>query len=170
MAAMTPPSRSSVPGDPVRERLIDALVPAAIRVPRTPPVPLPVLPAPDIHGGDAGSALTLLEIARVDRSGRVAVRKLLRALRWRSGHRVAVDAVAGVLVVRSAADGRQRVSGRGELSLPAAPRALCGIAVDEPVVAVASLARDCVLVHPATVVVELLADLHAAVLGGSDAG
>ena len=45
----------------------------------------------------------LLEVARLDRSGRLSARGLLRALGWRAGHRVDIDVVDAAIAITSAA-------------------------------------------------------------------
>jgi hypothetical protein len=66
-----------------REQLIGALVPAPIRRPPPSPPPLPALP-PLRLPTDSGPDAALLDIARLDRSGRIHARTLLEALGWRT--------------------------------------------------------------------------------------
>lgn len=64
------------------ERLIGALVPALVGDrPRPVPAPLPMLPTRRLPRG----CEMLLDVAQLDRSGRVSARGLLRALEWRAG-------------------------------------------------------------------------------------
>jgi hypothetical protein len=58
------------------ERVIGALVPAVVRRPRPNPAVLPVLPVAHPLAG-AGEGDLLLDVARLDGSGRVSARPLL---------------------------------------------------------------------------------------------
>ncbi len=151
------------------ERLVDALVPTAPARPVPLAVPLPLLPVLGLPTGSRSGEL-LLEMARLDASGRLSARGLLAALQWDAGHRVDVAVVAGVVVIGSAVTGLQAVGGRGELALPAAARRMCGIASGAPVLVVAYPARDLLVVHPAGTVAELLRRWYAEAAGGPDAG
>jgi hypothetical protein len=60
--------------------------------------------------------------------------------------------VAGVLVVASTPGGLHIVGDRGVLTLPAAARSMCHIGRGEPVVVLASLLQNVLVVHPANTV------------------
>jgi hypothetical protein len=142
------------------ERLVDALVPTAPVRHVPPAAPLPMLPILGLPSRTEPGEL-LLDMARLDPSGRLSARGLLAALGWDTGHRVDVAVVAGAIVIGSAATGLHAVGGRGELSLPAAARRMCGIAPGMPVLVVACPARDVLVVHPASLVAELLCRWYA---------
>jgi hypothetical protein len=83
MTGVDPPA----PPAPFDERLVGALIlPAVARQP-APAAPVPMLPVLALPA-EAGPGDLLLDVARVDRSGRVSARALLRALGWRCGHRL----------------------------------------------------------------------------------
>jgi hypothetical protein len=152
------------------ERLIGALIPTPVGDrPPPAPAPLPVLPAPVLSAGMRSEAL-VVETARVDRSGRVSARHLLRALGWGPGHRVDVAVVDGVLLIGRAATGLHTVGSRGELSLPTAARRMCGITPGPPVLLAASLTEGVLVVHPMPVVARLLADWYTRLTAGRDDG
>ncbi|MFC5006263.1 hypothetical protein ACFPIJ_51645 [Dactylosporangium cerinum] len=94
------------------EQMIAALIPAPLPRPRPEPSPLPTLPAARSSGQQAGPAIPTLDIARLDRSGRVSARLLLDQLGWRPGHRVRVDVVDGAILVWPAFDGWPLVGAR----------------------------------------------------------
>ena len=104
----------------------------------------------------AGAASVLLDMARLDASGRFSTRRLLRALDWPPGHRVDAVVVADTVVIASSPTGRQRVGSRGELAAPATARALAGIGDDGHIVLAAILEHDVLLVHAHAVVTRLL--------------
>lgn len=128
-----------------------------------------MLPALGLPAGTGPGSL-LVQTARLDRSGRVNARGLLRALGWCPGHRVDIAVTDGVLVVGSAPEGRHTVGDRNELGLPAAARRLCGITPGTPVLLVAALPQDVLVVHPVHLIAQLLADWYAARAGDPDAG
>ena len=127
-----------------------------------------MLPAPGLPAGAAPADL-LIDTARLDASGRLTARALLRALGWAPGHRVDIAVLEGVLVVGSAPAGLHVVGDRGELGLPAAARRMCGITVGLPVLLVAALPRDVLVVHPAHLIAQLLADWYTTLAGDRDA-
>jgi bifunctional DNA-binding transcriptional regulator/antitoxin component of YhaV-PrlF toxin-antitoxin module len=150
-----------------RERLVGVLVPGPIGRPPPSPPPLPALPSLRLPT-DAGPDAALLDLARLDRSGRVYARPLLDALGWSAGHRVDIAVVAGVLVVGSKPGGLHVVGSRGVLTLPAAARSMCGIEPGLPVVLLASPAQNTLVVHPASTVTRLLAQHHTRLEGDRD--
>jgi hypothetical protein len=165
MTAVTPPAQPG-PGD---ERLVGALIlPTVARRPAS-GAPLPMLPAPALPSS-TGPADLLLDVARVDRSGRVSARALLGALGWRCGRRLDIAVVHGALVVGAATSGLHVVGSRGEVALPAAGRRMCGIDTGAAVLLVACPVRDVLVVHPAEAVAGLLVDWYARLGGGDDAG
>jgi bifunctional DNA-binding transcriptional regulator/antitoxin component of YhaV-PrlF toxin-antitoxin module len=147
-----------------RERLIGVLVPGPIGRPPPSPPPLPALPSLRLPT-DAAPDAALLDLARLDRSGRIYARPLLDALGWRAGHRVDIAVVAGVLVAASTPRGLHVVGSRGVLTLPAAARSMCGIEPGVPVVLLASPAENVLVVHPASTVTRLLAQHHGRLEG-----
>jgi hypothetical protein len=75
-----------------------------------------------------------------------------------------------MLVIAAAPAGRHPVGSRGELPLPAAARTMCGIVAGQPVLLIAFPAHDLLVIHPASTVAQLLADLHAQAIGVGHAG
>jgi hypothetical protein len=149
----TPRSARS-PGSP--ELLIGALIPAAIPRPPPTPAPLPQLPAPRLPAQPD----PVLDIARLDRSGRLSARTLLRDLGWHPGHRVDIDVADGALRVAANPAGRHMLGARGDLALPTSARQLCGIAPGSAVVLAGYPPANLVVIHPASVVARLLHEHH----------
>ncbi|HEU5470900.1 MAG TPA: hypothetical protein VFV67_09635 [Actinophytocola sp.] len=111
----------------MRERLIAALIPDTVGLAEAvPPTALPLLPALR-RVEEAGPAALLVATARMDRSGRVGERLLLRALGWRPGTRLDMDTMYGMVVIAAAPTGAYVVDQRGAFGLPAGLRHLCGI-------------------------------------------
>lgn len=150
------------------EEIVDSLVlnPLPGRSP-PPPAPLPALP-PLRLPTDADPRSLLLDMARLDRSGRVYARALLKALGWHAGHGIDLDVVTGALVVGSSATGRHTVGSRGGIRLPAAARRMCGIEPGPPVLVIASIPLDVLVIHPASTVARLILQHHARLEGDRD--
>jgi hypothetical protein len=139
------------------EQMIAALIPTPLPLPRPQPPPLPTLP---VQRSSAGPAIAALDIARLDRSGRVSARSLLDQLGWRPGHRLRIDAIDRALLIWPAASGATLVGARGDLALPAAVRQMCAIDTGDLVVLAADLRCGVLVVHPAATVAQLLTALH----------
>jgi len=140
------------------EQLISALVPAAVPRPVPVPPPIPVLPVRRLPA-DAGE-LPLLDMARLDRSGRVSACTLIHAIGWRSGTAIDIDVVDSALLVSAAPSGAHRLGSRGEVPLPAPVRTLCGIRPADRVVLAAYPALNLIAIHPVEVVARLVYQLH----------
>ncbi|MEQ4306294.1 hypothetical protein ABNF97_33775 [Plantactinospora sp. B6F1] len=112
----------------------------------------------------------MIGMARPDRSGRVTERSLLGALRWPAGLRIDIHPHSGMVLVASAQVGQHVVGSRGELPLPASVRQMCAIVPGQPLLLAALVAHDLLVIHPASTVMRLLADLHAQVVGGRRVG
>ena len=148
------------------ERLIGMVVPRPLSRPAPPPAVLPVLPARHLPFDLDGM---LLDVARLDRSGRLSARTMLRSLAWPPGRRLNIDVCDAAIIVASSATGRHTVDRRGDLALPAAARRMCGIGTDQPVVLVAYPSAGLIVVHPAATVAALIAELHHRLaVGGCD--
>jgi hypothetical protein len=119
---------SVVPGD--RRAPVVVVTASSVRpvIPRT-AVPGLVAPSPPVRVrlplplaglGDAGprTAGVGYAVSAVDKSGRVADRRVLRSLGWPPGTRLDGRVRDGVIVVRPAGDGGCRVDDRGFLVLP----------------------------------------------------
>ncbi|WP_327010747.1 hypothetical protein OHA72_27815 [Dactylosporangium sp. NBC_01737] len=145
------------------EQMIAALIPTPLPRPRPAPAPLPTLPA--VPSG-AAPVVPTLDIARLDRSGRVSARSLLDHLGWRPGQRLGVDVIHGAILIWPATDGQPLVGARGDLALPVAVRQMCAIRTGDLVVLAAERTHDLLIVHPAATVARLLADLHTRLTAG----
>jgi hypothetical protein len=107
-------------------------------------------------------------MARIDRSGRLHERRLLRALGWTPGQRLALDVVHGLIVMQPTPTGPHVLDSRGALRLPTAARQMCGIDPGPPVVLAASVGEQTLVIHPAAIVARLLTTHYADLLGTCD--
>jgi hypothetical protein len=109
--------------------------------------------------------MPLLDVARLDASGRFTSRPLLRTLGWGPGHRIGLRLRADAVVFTADPAGPLHVGGRGELAIPAPARTMAGLDHDRSVVLVAIPARSTLIVHPPHLVTALLAAYHARTAG-----
>jgi hypothetical protein len=157
MKGVTPIGRLSTRPSHVQERLIGALIPDALG-PRSDSVhaPMPVLPALSRLDHVAQVSL-LVSTCRMDRSGRIHERLLLRELGWEPGDQVDMDALHGMILIATTPTGQHTIDDRGAIKLPATLRRLCNIAYGPPLVLTAAIPKQVMIVHPGIVVADMLA-------------
>jgi hypothetical protein len=154
---VTPIGRLSSRPSHVQERLIGALIPDALgsRADSV-PAPMPVLPA--LRRLDHVVPVSLLvSTCRMDRSGRIHERLLLRELGWEPGDRVDMDTLHGMILIAATATGLHTIDDRGAIKLPATLRRLCNITYGPPLVLAAAVPEQVMVVHPGIVVADMLA-------------
>jgi hypothetical protein len=151
------------------EQLIAALLPDVTAPRPTPrPVSLPTLPVLSLPSIDDPDTLRI-GAARVDRSGRIHERALLRVLGWEPGHELELDTANDMIAITSVPGGRHRIDDRAALALPAAARRMCGITIGQPVILLAAMHQQILLVHPAAALAGLLAARYTTLIGTRDA-
>lgn len=141
------------------EHAVEALIPP-VRRRAGPPEPLVVPPLPPPATPGMAEAL-VLDVARLDASGRFTSRVLMGALRWRPGQRLELIATDHGAVFTPAADGRQAVGRRGELAVPVSARVSAGLDHEAQVLLVAAPGRAMLLVHSIALVARLLTAHYA---------
>jgi hypothetical protein len=157
--------RNRKPLPAVQEQLIAALLPDVhVEPPPHSPAPLPTLPTPTLPTSSVDGLL--VGMSRIDRSGRLNERRLLRALGWMPGQQLALDVVHGLIVVQPDRTGPHVMDSRGALHLPAAARRMCSVDLGPPVVLAASVPEQTLVIHPEKVAARLLASHYANLLGG----
>lgn len=154
---MTSIDRTSSRPSHVQERLIGALIPDALG-PRANSLPAPMPMLPTLHRLDHVAPVSLLvSTCRMDRSGRIHERLLLRELGWEPGDRVDMDTIHGMILIATTPTGPHTIDHRGAIKLPATLRRLCNITYGPPLVLAAAIPEQVMVVHPATVVADMLA-------------
>ncbi|WP_344683154.1 AbrB/MazE/SpoVT family DNA-binding domain-containing protein [Saccharopolyspora taberi] len=154
------------------ERLVPGVVPSTDQVPsRARSVP--------VRGQDAGLpvaevatprvARMIHGMARVDGSGRVLDRALLRDLGWEPGQPVLVRVIEQRVVLRPDPTAVHRLPWQPCLVLPIAARTRCHIRTGDRVLLTADLEQDVLVVRPLWAVEDLLAAEHARLLEGGGA-
>lgn len=153
------PVRAGSPhwGDSMNERPVPLFVPPEGRE-SAPPVAIPVPPVPVTYPVGAFE----LGMATVNADGRVREKKLIvEGLGWRPGDRTSTTIVTDGIALRLAAGSGDQVDPRGQVLIPASPRALYGIAPGHRVVLVAVPEHEVLIVHSAAFVASLLAERYA---------
>lgn len=135
------------------------------------PRPLAVsLSMPVLPQRVSGSSLRV-GMAAIDHSGRLRDRSLISALGWQPGDRHTVEVSARMAMLRLEPQGRFVIDSRGQVFLPSAVRTLFGVGTGDRVVLVAVPGSGVLLVHPVSVVAELLAGFYTSTAaGGADVG
>ncbi|NKQ52018.1 AbrB/MazE/SpoVT family DNA-binding domain-containing protein [Amycolatopsis sp. K13G38] len=105
-------------------------------------------------------------MAAVDCRGRVADRTVFAALGWVAGTPLAISVTDRTLVIGTDPGGVFGMTSQGHLRLPAHVRHRCGLVSGDRVLLAAYPERSVLFVHPPAVLDRLLADCHAALLGG----
>jgi hypothetical protein len=131
------------------------LVPSPLPRALPPPIAMTTLPASAVG--------CRVDAAQVDATGRICVGVLLDRLGWQQGQTFALDLAEQTVILRPSASSRHSVGARGTLTLPAAARRMAGILCGSMVIVSADMTTHSLYVYPETLVVELLAVLHAAV-------
>ena len=167
------------------EQLISAIIPGPPCPTPPHPVPLAALPAPPPHSPSKAWPSPTIGTARVDRSGRFQHGRILDDLRWSPGDDLLLDidtdhdAALLITPASHAHDGsalcrlqptprsrprrhRRQIDPRGAITLPAAARSLCGIAVGSTIVLVADPAAQRLLILSAAVAARLLTEHQGA--------
>ncbi|MEU8256528.1 hypothetical protein AB0C06_19960 [Micromonospora inaquosa] len=126
---------------------------------RRPPLPLPDLPA-------ARKSASVYGLAAIDVSGRIADRMIVRAFGWGCGTRLQIRESAGLIVVRRDPQGVFTLTGQGHLHLPAAARKWCGLQPGDRLLLAADPIAGVLIVHPPATLDAVVAQIHAAALGG----
>ena len=91
-------------------------------------------------------------LGRIDASGRIADRAIVRALGWRAGDRLTLTAAAGVILARRDPGGMITVPARPYVVIPAALRRRCRLRAGDRVLLAALPCEDALAAYPLAVV------------------
>jgi len=140
----------------VQERLIGALIPDALG-PRDQAARIPLAVLPTLSQLDnLNPAALLVSTSRMDRSGRIHERILLRHLSWNPGTHVDIDTLHNMIVIAATPTGHHTIDHRGAIKLPGSLRRLCGIDYGLPLVLAAAVSELVMVVHPAATIAHML--------------
>ncbi|WP_432049884.1 hypothetical protein [Verrucosispora sp. NA02020] len=123
------------------------------------PLPMSSLPEPR-------TSTRVYAVVALEGSGRLRDRFVVGALGWRSGIRLDIRERAGSVVVRGDDQGVFRLTGQGQVRLPAAVRHWWALTPDDRLLLVADPTVGLLLVCPVATLDEIVTQAHAAVLAG----
>ena len=136
---------------------------ATLGLPASNPVPQPVRPLPLSRLDDLPrDASMLFDIGRVDASGRVANRDIVKALRWQPGDKLETIPSQGAIVIRASSEGRLSVSQRPRIIIPVTARRRHGIRPGDHVLLAAAPDYGVVIVYPPSTLNEMIICYHSA--------
>ena len=118
---------------------------AARSLPVARPVSVPAAPEDVVYG-----------IGRIDASGRIADRAVIRALGWAGGDRLTLTADAGVITARRDPGGMITLPARAYIAIPAGLRRRCGLRPGDRVLLAAALGDDTLTAYSLAVVDEAI--------------
>jgi bifunctional DNA-binding transcriptional regulator/antitoxin component of YhaV-PrlF toxin-antitoxin module len=137
---------------------------AALALPLSPVAAEPLRPLPLFDLRRLSRDTTMLYgVGRVDASGRVSDREIVRALGWRPGDRLEVVPALGAIVILSAPEGLLSVPVRPCIVIPAAARRLHSIETGDHVLLAAAPEYGIVIVHTRQAMNDMLARYHSSV-------
>jgi bifunctional DNA-binding transcriptional regulator/antitoxin component of YhaV-PrlF toxin-antitoxin module len=162
MTAPEPNAVSPAEGRPTAARAIVATLALPLSPASASAEPLRPLPLFDLDQLSRDSTM-IYGVGRVDASGRVANRDIVRALGWQPGDKLEVIPALGAIVILSAPDGLFCVPLRPCIVIPAAARRLHNIEVGDHVLLAAAPEYGIVIIHTRQAMNDMLARYHSAV-------
>ncbi len=123
--------------------------------------PLRPLPLISLHQLSQDTTM-LYGVGRVDASGRVASRDIVRALGWHPGDKLDVVIALSAIVILASPDGLFTVPPRPYIVIPAAARRQHGIETGDHVLLAAAPEYGIVIVHTRQAMNDMLARYHSA--------
>ncbi len=158
---MTAPEPSTAsPAGSTRTAAQDIVAALALPLSRASAEPLPPLPLFDLHQLSRDTTV-LYGVGRVDASGRISNRDIVRALGWQPGDKLEVIPALGAIVIMAAPNGLLSVPSRPFIVIPAAARRLHNIETGDHVLLVAAPEYGIVVVHTRQAMNDMLARYHS---------
>jgi hypothetical protein len=126
------------------------------RLERASPIPLPGL-----HSFQPDSSV-VFGLGRLDGSGAVPARAVLKALNWRPGRGIVFRVEVGLVVVASSRRGAARVPAKGNLVVPALVRHRCRMLGGEQVLVAGLPEQDLLVIYSREKLNDMVAAYHDA--------
>ena len=158
---MTTPEPSATSPAGGAQTAAQAIV-AALALPLSPASaePLRALPLVNLHQLSRDTTM-LYGVGRVDASGRVSNRDIVRALDWQPGDKLEVIPALGGIVILSSPDGLLSMPLKPYIVIPAAARRLHDIEAGDHVLLAAAPKYGIVIIHTRQAANEMLARYHS---------
>lgn len=156
-----PEPRAESPNQGARTAAQDIV--AALALPLPPASAKALRPPPLIDLRQLSRDTTMIYgVGRVDASGRVANRDIVRALGWQPGDKLEVIPALGCIVILSSPDGLLCVPVRPCIVIPAAARRVRNIQTGDHVLLAAAPEYGTVIIHTPQAINDMLARYHSA--------
>ncbi|QKV73895.1 hypothetical protein [Amycolatopsis sp. Hca4] len=126
-------------------------------------VPFPVPQVPAVRPG-----VMRYGLARIDASGRVADRSIVKTLGWCSGDSLVITVVESAVVVHRDPAGVFAVPAAPYLTLPAVVRRRAGVRAGDQLLVAADATCGVLVIHPLAALDSMLVGYHASLLGGDE--
>ena len=135
---------------------------AALALPLSPTSAEPLRPLPLVGLQQLSRDTTMLYgVGRVDASGRVSNRDIVRALGWQPGDRLEVIPTLSAIVILSSPDGLLSVPVKPYIVIPASARRLHNIEAGDHVLLAAAPEYGIVIIHTRQAMNDMLARYHS---------
>jgi bifunctional DNA-binding transcriptional regulator/antitoxin component of YhaV-PrlF toxin-antitoxin module len=135
---------------------------AALALPLSPTSAEPLRPLPLVGLQQLSCDTTMLYgVGRVDASGRVSNRDIVRALGWQPGDRLEVIPTLSAIVILSSPDGLLSVPIKPYIVIPASARRLHNIETGDHVLLAAAPEYGIVIIHTRQAMNDMLARYHS---------
>jgi bifunctional DNA-binding transcriptional regulator/antitoxin component of YhaV-PrlF toxin-antitoxin module len=157
---MTTPNPNPAPPG-VRTTAQEIVAALALPLPPVPAEPLRPLPLTSLHQLSRDTTM-LYDVGRVDESGRISNRDIVRALGWQPGDKLDVIPAPSGIVILSSPDGLHTVPAKSCIAIPAAARRLHNIETGDHVLLAAAPEYGLVIIHTRQAVNDMLARYHSA--------
>jgi bifunctional DNA-binding transcriptional regulator/antitoxin component of YhaV-PrlF toxin-antitoxin module len=156
-----PEPRPSPPAAPARTAAQQIVAALALPPYPAPAEPLRPLPLTSLHQLSRDTTM-LYGVGRVDPSGRITNRDIVRALGWKPGDKLDVIPALGGIVILSSPDGLLTVSAGPRIVIPAAARRIHNIETGDHVLLAAAPEYGIVIIHTRQAINDMLAHYHSA--------
>jgi hypothetical protein len=140
------------------QEIITAL---ALPLPPSSAEPLRPLPLIGLHQLSRDTTM-LYDVGRVDDSGRISNRDIVRALGWQPGDKLDVIPALSGIVILASPDGLHTVPAKSCIVIPAAARRLHNIETGDHVLLAAAPEYGLVIIHTRQAINDMLARYHSA--------
>lgn len=156
-----PEPRAASPAAGTRTAAQEIVAALAIPLPQASAEPLRPLPLTSLYQLSRDTTM-LYDVDRVDESGRISNRDIVRVLGWHPGDRLDVIPALGGIVILSSPDGLLTVSAGPRILIPAAARRIHHIETGDHVLLAAAPEYGIVIIHTRQAVNDMLLRYHSA--------
>lgn len=143
----------------IAHHIIDSITPASSKTSAlsTPATPLPIA---DLASLPRDGSM-LYGMGRIDTSGRISERRIVRSLDWLPGDRLDIDMAAHILIIRQTSRGTLRLTNNRCIALPSNARSRCNIEPGDQILLAASPEQGVLILHTSSNLDRMLIQFHS---------